>query len=231
MQPRSIMPHTHQGVFTDGDDLYTLSLLGEAPEAGATLRGANGGFYRSFSPSRTKLAAAVKRRAEHWPFEPASRVLYLGAAAGTTVTFLSDICPEGEILAVEFAPEPFRDLVEVARSRSNVVPILADARRPRDYMAQVAGPVDVVYQDLAQRDQWGILHRNAEAFLAPDGWAVLVVKARSVSATDPAQAVYDGVRRSAESAGYSVMEFIDLDPFDREHGVFILKRMHRFQGM
>ncbi len=224
MQPKHIRPHTHQGVYTDGSDLYTHSHLEGPEEPGATLQGEDGARYRPFPPTRTKLAAIIKREARHWPFEPGSRVLYLGAAAGTTVSYLSDICPRGEILAVEFAPEPFRDLVRVARSRPNVVPILADARRPQDYRAQVAGAVDVIYQDIAQRDQWEVLRRNAEAFLAPGGWAVLVVKARSVSVRDPARSVYDGVRRAAEAAGYRVMEFIDLDPFDREHGVFILKR-------
>jgi fibrillarin-like pre-rRNA processing protein len=224
MQPKPIRPHTHQGVFTDGSDLYTQSSLEGAKEPGTTLRGEDGGHYRPFPPTRTKLAAIIKREAKHWPFLPGSRVLYLGAAAGTTVSYLSDICSQGEILAVEFAPEPFRDLVKVARSRPNVVPILADARRPQDYRVQVAGSVDVIYQDIAQRDQWEVLRRNAEAFLAPEGWAVLVLKARSVSVNDPAHSVYDGVRQAAEAAGYRIMEFIDLDPFDREHGVFILKQ-------
>lgn len=177
MKPKAIRPHSLRGVFTDGSNLYTRSLLGHSTEAGATVEGENGHNYRPFHPNHSKLAAMVKRQGRTWPFEEASRVLYLGAGAGTTVSFMSDICPEGLVVAVEFAPEPFRSLVEVARARSNVVPILADARRPEAYAAELSGGVDVVYQDIAQRDQWDIMRRNADAYLPPGGWAVLNVKA------------------------------------------------------
>ena len=227
MHSQPIRPHTtHPGVFTDGADLYTRSLLGPLPRGTteATLRGLNGHDYRPFPPTRTKLAAIVKRRARAWPFTPTSRVLYLGAGAGTTVSFLSDICPDGMIYAVEFAPEPFRDLVGVARGRRNVVPILADARTPAAYRAHIPQPVDVVYQDVAQRDQWDILRRNADAYLRPGGWAVLIVKAKSVDVARPAREVYDETAAAIAMTGYTVEEFVELDPYEREHGAFMLRR-------
>jgi len=216
--------HSHSGVYTDGSDLFTRNPTDVTPGGGRVVKGTDGHDYRSFPPNGTKLAAIVKRGVVNWPFTPDSRVLYLGAGAGTTVSYMADVCPRGQIYAVEFAPEPFRSLVEMARRRTNVVPILADARTPAAYTAQVGGSVDVVYQDVAQRDQWDIAHRNALALLSPDGWIVLVVKASSVDVGRPATEVYADVRSAINSAALRLEEVIDLEPFDREHAVFIVRR-------
>jgi fibrillarin-like pre-rRNA processing protein len=224
MDPLAIRQHTHSGVYTDGSDLYTRSPSDVRPGGDRMVKGDNGFDYRSFPPNGTKLAAMVKRGVTSWPFTPGSRVLYLGAGAGTTVSYMADVCPQGQIYAVEFAPEPFRALVEVARERTNVVPILADARTPGAYATQVGTPVDVLYQDVAQRDQWEIAHRNALALMAADGWLVLVVKASSVDVARPAAEVYSEVRTAIGSSGLRLEEVIDLDPFDREHAVFIVRR-------
>ncbi len=223
MNPGSIRRHAHSGIYTDGHDLFTRSLLGSSPDAGRTLEDEDGTVYRPFPPRDTKLSALVKRRPATWPFRHDSRVLYLGAGAGTTASYMSDVCPDGQIYAVEFAPEPFRSLVDVARTRPNVVPIMADAREPAAYAAQVGPPVDVLYQDVAQRDQWEIARRNADALLAPRGWVVLVCKARSVDVARPAEEIYDQVRGSMEASGYRVEEEVDLEPYDREHRVFMAR--------
>ena len=66
--------------------------------------------------------------------KPGSKVLYLGAAAGTTVSHVSDIVgPTGCVYAVEFAHRPGRDLINMAKSRTNVIPIIEDARHPLKY--------------------------------------------------------------------------------------------------
>lgn len=224
MEPVTLGHHALHGVFSEGDEMYVRSLLGDSPEFGRTVRGPNGHHYRSFPPTASKLAALAKLGCRHWPFRSASRVLYLGAGAGTTVSFMSDVCPGGQIIAVEFAPEPFRALLDVARGRPNVVPVLADARAPAAYAAQVGPPVDIIYQDVAQRDQWDIAHRNARALMAPSGTVVLVVKARSVDVAARPDAVYTGIRALAEAAGFRTLELIDLGPFDEGHGVLILSR-------
>ena len=224
MDPLAIRQHSHSGVYTDGADLFTRCPAEVKPRVGRVVKGDNGYDYRSFPPNGTKLAAIVKRGVTDWPFTSDSRVLYLGAGAGTTVSYMADICPQGQIYAVEFAPEPFRSLMEVARGRTNVVPILADARTPAVYTAQVGRPVDVVYQDVAQRDQWEIAHRNALALLAPDGWVVLVVKASSVDVARPSTEVYADVRSAIGSSGLRLEEVVDLEPYDREHAVFIVRR-------
>jgi fibrillarin-like pre-rRNA processing protein len=228
MNPGSIRQHSHSGIYTDGHDLYTLSLVGTDVGAGRPVKEEGGTPYRPFPPGDTKLAALVKRQPRNWPFDEDTRVLYLGAGAGTTASYLSDICHRGQIFAVEFAPEPFMRLVEVARGRPNVVPIMADARDPAAYAVQVGPPVDVVYQDVAQRDQWDIARRNAEALLSPGGWVVLVCKAKSIDVALPAREVFEHVRAQAEAAGYRVDEEVDLEPFDREHAVLMIRSdVHR----
>lgn len=81
------------------------------------------------------------------------QVLYLGAAAGTTVSHVADIVgPAGCVYAVEFAHRPGRDLINMAKSRTNVIPIIEDARHPLKYRMLV-GMVDTVFADVAQPDQ------------------------------------------------------------------------------
>jgi rRNA 2'-O-methyltransferase fibrillarin len=63
--------------------------------------------------------------------KPGTKVLYLGGASGTTVSHVSDIVgPEGIVYAVEFSNRSGRDLVNMAKKRTNVIPIIHDARKP-----------------------------------------------------------------------------------------------------
>lgn len=51
-----------------------------------------------------------------------------------------------------------RDLVNMAKKRPNIVPIIEDARHPQKYRMLVP-MVDVIFADVAQPDQ---VHRAAE---------------------------------------------------------------------
>ena len=67
-------------------------------------------------------------------------MLYLGAASGTTVSHVSDIVgPEGLVYAVEFSHRSGRDLLNVAKKRPNIIPIIEDARHPHKYRMLVGG--------------------------------------------------------------------------------------------
>ena len=91
--------------------------------------------YRSWNPTRSKLAAAIMKGIGYMPVRPGATVLYLGAASGTTVSHVSDILGEtGHVWGLDFAPRALRDLIDkVARYRSNVSPILSDANKPMEY--------------------------------------------------------------------------------------------------
>ena len=87
--------------------------------------------YRVWNPYRSKIAAAVIGGVSEIFIQPGAKVLYLGAASGTTVSHVSDIVgPDGAVYAVEFSHRSGRDLVNMAKKRTNIIPIIADARKP-----------------------------------------------------------------------------------------------------
>ena len=53
------------------------------------------------------------------------------------------------VYAVEFSHRSGRDLVNMAKKRTNVIPIIEDARHPSKYRMLV-GMVDVIFSDVAQ---------------------------------------------------------------------------------
>jgi len=120
--------------------------------------------YRVWNPFRSKIAAAILGGVENIYIGPGSKVLYLGAASGTTVSHVSDVVgPTGVVYAVEFSHRSGRDLINVAKKRTNVIPIIEDARHPQKYRMLV-GMVDTLFADVAQPDQARIVALNAQYF-------------------------------------------------------------------
>eukprot|EP00755_Sulcionema_specki_P025852 Sspe_Gene.1654::Locus_552_Transcript_1_1_Confidence_1.000_Length_1327::g.1654::m.1654/K14563/NOP1, FBL; rRNA 2'-O-methyltransferase fibrillarin len=145
--------------------------------------------YRVWSPVRSKLAASIVCGVANCYVKPGAKVLYLGAASGTTVSHVSDVVgPEGWVYAVEFSHRSGRDLVEMAKKRPNVVPIVEDARYPLKYRMLVP-MVDCIFMDVAQPDQANILARNATYFLKNGGHYMISVKANCIDSTLPAATV------------------------------------------
>ncbi|SRR5579875_3809019 len=206
-----------------GQQLATLNLVPGARSYGERLIKTDFGELRVWDPYRSKLAAAIRKGIRTMPITTASRVLYLGAAAGTTVSHISDIVgPSGVVYAVEFSARSIRELLVACESRRNVVPILADARRPLEYRRYV-DCVDVVYADVAQPDQAEITVENAKVYLRREGWVVLNIKARSVDvAVEPAK-VYEQQRSVLLGAGFKIIEEVELSPYEKDHDFIIAK--------
>lgn len=207
-----------------GEQLATLNLVPGVRVYGERLVKTEVGELRVWDPYRSKLAAAIRKGLKTMPIVGGSRVLYLGAAAGTTVSHVSDIVgPGGIVYAVEFSARAIRELLVSCEKRTNVVPILADARKPMDYRGYV-DCVDVVYADIAQPDQAEITVENARVYLRRGGWVVLNVKARSVDvAVEPAK-VYEQQRRVLLGAGFKIVEETELSPYEKDHD-FVLARL------
>jgi fibrillarin-like pre-rRNA processing protein len=176
--------------------------------------------YRSWNPTRSKLAAAILKGVGIMPVRPGATVLYLGAASGTTVSHVSDIIGEdGHVWAVDFAPRALRDLLDkVARYRSNVSPILGDANEPMGYSSLVPR-VDAVFADVAQPNQAEIVVKNASMFLKEGGWAMLSIKSRSVDVRRKPRDVYEAEVRVLEDGGLKVRELVELDPYEKDHAM------------
>jgi fibrillarin-like pre-rRNA processing protein len=170
---------------------------------------------RLWDPFRSKLAALLLKASGRRPvLARDGKVLYLGAATGTTVSHISDIVSEGLVYAVEFSPRSMRDLVRLCERRKNIIPILADASRPEEY-AFLVEPVDIIYQDVAQRNQAEIASRNCARYLLPGGELVLMLKTRSVDVTASPEAVLAAERKNLE--GLDLLEVTHLLPFHQDH--------------
>lgn len=175
----------------------------------------DGAEHRVWDPTRSKPAAALLKGLPELPFGPGDTVLYLGAGAGTTVSHVSDIVgSRGRVVAVDASPWAVRDLLELADDRANVIPVLADAARPGGYAPQ-ARRVDAIVQDVAQRDQAGLLARNLARFEPPR--AFVAIKARSVDVAGDPRRVADEQLDRLESRGWSVVHRVTLDPYEEAH--------------
>jgi len=174
------------------------------------------GGARVWEPYRSKLAA-LYHVGKGIELEPSMRVLYLGAANGTTVSHVADYAEV--VYAVEFAPRPMQDLIEVAKRRKNIIPIMADATRP-DLYAPLVEAVDLVYQDVAQPDQAVIAIRNC-VFLKPGGSLILMLKTRSVDVRKDPGEVFDNTITALKEAGFTVQESVWLVPYHQDHAAIV----------
>jgi fibrillarin-like pre-rRNA processing protein len=169
------------------------------------------GEWRRWDPHRSKLGAMLAQGMDTG-LAGGETTLYLGAAAGTTVSHVADFC--GPTYAVEFAPRPVRDLLGVAGRRGNLFPLLKDARKPETY-AHVVEPVDVVMQDVATRGQARVATLNKQ-FLRADGRLLAAIKARSEDVTADPEVVFEDVLADLRE-DYEVVATERLEPYHDDH--------------
>ncbi|MFA5313153.1 MAG: fibrillarin-like rRNA/tRNA 2'-O-methyltransferase [Methanomassiliicoccales archaeon] len=211
-----IVPTDYPGVFTDGEMLLTRNAVPRDRVYGERLYDQDEAEYREWVPTRSKLAAYIRKGGRTFPFEEGSRVLYLGAASGTTSSHIADIVGSGTVYCVEISQRSFRDLVSVCERRKNMVPILADATRPDDYAFAVESPT-VLYQDIAQKGQAAIFAKNLSAFNIRKG--LLTIKARSEDVTKDPPVIFKEIEAQLVKAGCKVDEMVDLEPFEKDHAM------------
>ncbi len=207
------------GVYTTGRTLMTVNSARDIDVYGERLVEFEDVQYRAWDPSRSKLAAAILLGARDIGLDGSGKVLYLGAASGTTASHVSDIATSGLVYCIEVSQRSFRDLVRVCETRKNMIPIMANASLPEDY-SQMAEGVDFVYQDIAQRDQAEIFAKNMRHFGVERG--MLMLKARSVDVNRNPRAIFSEVKKELASKGIHVREVIDLDQYARDHAAFVV---------
>jgi fibrillarin-like pre-rRNA processing protein len=200
--------------------IATLNLIKGVDVYGENLVKYAGEEYRVWDPFRSKLAGALQNGLTNLPVTNRSKVLYIGASTGTTVSHISDIIGNnGIVFAVESSSRVGRELLEnLASKRENIVPILADARKPRSYFS-VLGPVDVIYCDIAQPDQTEIAIANCVVYLKPNGALLLVVKTRSINVLLNPKTVFAQEAKKLENNNFRIQQIIDLEPFDKDHAL------------
>lgn len=222
--------HRHDGVFLakgKGEDTIVTknmvpgeSVYGEKRVA-VDIGEGNKVEYRVWNPFRSKIAAAIVGGVENIGIRPGAKVLYLGAASGTTVSHVSDVVGEtGTVYAVEFSHRSGRDLINVAKKRTNVIPIIEDARYPNKYRMLV-GMVDVLFSDVAQPDQARIFALNAQSFLKNGGAFMISIKANCVDSTAAPESVFSSEVEKLKAEKFKPAEQLTLEPYERDHAVVV----------
>lgn len=224
-----IEPHRHQGVFiargkedllvtrnmVPGESVYNEKRISVDTPAGEKIE------YRVWNPFRSKLAAGILGGVENIYIGPGKKVLYLGAASGTTVSHVADIVgPEGIVYAVEFSHRSGRDLLNMAKKRTNVIPIIEDARHPHKYRMLV-GMVDTIFADVAQPDQARIIAMNAHHFLKVGGHIVISIKANCIDSTVDPSVVFAKEVKKLQEERIKPKEQLTLEPYERDHALVV----------
>jgi rRNA 2'-O-methyltransferase fibrillarin len=108
----------------------------------------------------------------------------------------------------------------VAKLRTNIIPIIEDARHPLKYRMLI-GMVDVVFADVAQPDQARIVALNSHHFLKNGGHAVIAIKASCIDSTAAPEAVFRREVSKLQSENFKPLEQLTLEPYERDHAVVI----------
>ncbi|MBR9676042.1 fibrillarin-like rRNA/tRNA 2'-O-methyltransferase [Candidatus Woesearchaeota archaeon] len=213
------------GIFVDKNkNYYTKNLVRGESVYSERLVLDRGSEYRAWDPTRSKLAAALKRGLQQTNLRIGDKVLYLGAATGTTPSHISDIVGRGGfVFALDFAPRVVRELVFLSEKRPNMTPVMADANQVMSYAHLVTG-VDFVYMDLAQKNQAEIFIKNVELYLKKEGFGMLFVKSRSIDISRKPFEIYKEVKTKLENAGLVIVDSRKLDPYEKDHSLFLVKK-------
>jgi fibrillarin-like pre-rRNA processing protein len=180
--------------------------------------------YRMWNPYRSKLAAAMIKGLKAMEIKEGVKVLYLGTATGTTPSHVSDIIGhEGRLFGVEISERNMREFVKLCESRDNMLPILADAGHPEAY-ADSVGKCDVIYQDVAVKNQAEMLLKNS-GMLKKGGYAYFVIKSQSIDVAQSPDKTYREELSKLEGT-FEVLEKIDIEPYDSLHMFAVLRKIH-----
>ena len=218
------MREVFENVFSDKKFIYTKNLLPGVKVYGEKLVFESGIEFRQWDAFRSKLGAGLKNGLKELPIKKGSKVLYLGAAEGTTVSHISDIIEkEGLLVGVDLSAVSMRRFVQLCEKRSNIVPLLADALCVDKYPKEIKEMnFDVLFQDVSQKNQAEIFLKNAQ-FLKNEGFGLLSVKARSISASEPASAVFASEANRLKK-DFEILQTVRLEPFETDHALILCRK-------
>jgi len=207
-----------EGVYESQGRLYTLNLCPGKTVYGEELRDFNGVEYRGWNPYRSKLGSAIKRGLKELPLAAGGTVLYLGSSEGTTPSHFSDILgKEGVLFGVDVSERSMKKFIELCELRENLVPVLADANQPQAYAEYLEGmEVDLLYQDVSQRNQADIFCKNARTYLGKGKPAMLCIKARSIDSAEKVSRIVEQEIKQLEK-DFEVVQVLELSPYEKDH--------------
>ena len=219
----SIKKSKFEGIFVLDKKIATVNLTPGHQVYGEQLVRDGDVEYRIWDYFRSKPAGAIKKGIKEFPVKEGMKILYLGIASGTTASHFSDLVgPNGMIYGVDIAERTLRDLVKHADKRGNIITILGDARKPEEYANIVMEKVDLVYADVADPEEVVLFIRNCDHFLKPKGYGMIAVKSRSIDVIKEPQQIYKETRKMLQEK-FDILDFVELDPYDKDHGFFVLR--------
>jgi fibrillarin-like pre-rRNA processing protein len=215
-------PHKLFEIYQDKRRIYTKSLVkGALFEDRISREG--GEEFREFDPRRSKLSASIVKGCTNIGIRKGDVVLYLGVSHGYTASHISDVIgEEGLLFGIDLAPRVMRDFVFLCEKRKNLVPILASANHTEEYVDKVC-QADIVYQDIAQKNQAEMFIKNCNLFLKKGGYGLLAVKARSIDVKRKPKQLFVEIRQQLEKE-FTVIDYKILDPFEKDHCMIIIKK-------
>jgi len=148
-------------------------------------------------------------------------VLYLGASHGVTANIIAGIVGEkGFVFCLDLSYDTMPELLKLCEKNRNMCPLLFDASQPGQYKERVT-EVDLIYQDLAQKSQAGILKRNAEMFLREGGHFILIIKTQSIDTVKSPEEVLKEVKEELKEFE---IKTIDINRTHAKHYAIIGKK-------
>ena len=213
-----------EGIFEENGKLFTKNLVKGERVYGERLVTQGSNEFREWVPWRSKLGAAIKNGLKEVPLKPGSVVLYLGSSEGTTPSHVSDVIgSKGILFGVDVSERVMRKFIELCEKRNNFVPILADANSPEKYKEYLEGhSVNLLFQDISQKNQADIFNKNAQAFLSKGRPGLIALKAKSISQGDPKK-VFEKEIAVLEKE-FKIKQVVPLKPFEKDHIMVVCEK-------
>jgi len=207
-----------EGVYSFNKKILTRNLTPKKRVYGEELIELREIEYRVWNPFRSKLAAAIINGLKELPLKEASNVLYLGIAEGTTASHISDVIgTEGMIAGIDVSARAMPKLIELSELRTNLLPILGDAAKPESYAGELKEiKFDLLYQDIAQKNQAGIFNENARAFMKKNSKGLIAIKAKSISQQLKEEKIFEQEKEKLREE-FNIIQSIPLEPFHSSH--------------
>ncbi len=176
----------------------------------------NSGEKRTWDPNHSKIAAGIKKGIKELPINENSNILYLGAAEGYTISYISDIASNGLVVGTDISAHSMQKLYLLSLERKNLIPFLGDSNKPEEF-EDIFGKekFDLIIQDIAQKNQVEILVKNSNLFLKEKGYVLLSLKLSALTQKKDSNLKEDQLELFRKH--FNIVDQRKLDPFEKKH--------------
>ena len=220
----SIKKTKFDGIFKKGKEFLTLNLVKGQRVYGEKVIKVGGKEFRVWDKWRSKPAAALAKGIKTFPLGKGYNVLYLGLASSTTASHFSDVIGwNGNIFGIDISERVLRQSVMIARKRKNIIPILADARKPNTYAHMICKKIDLLFVDVASPDQIKLAIKNSKKFLEKGSHAMIAIKSQSIDSVRPPEEVYEECLEELRRH-FMILDKVKLDPYEKFHLFVVMEK-------